>query len=205
MTLRDHRLTLAEDGWTLVRGTVTEAVAGDWSYRARFVNARRIDRDPREPVDLDEGGPRHHGIMDAHRLLDLIPELLGWYESSRIWLSEVAGREVICSPYHRSAMTLKVYDRPGDCHGWHLDTNPLTALLILTETGPGWGTELDLPGGHTFLENRPGDCLVMHGRVVRHQAPPIPEGALRVTIPANYYYPDDLWRPEGTDALVYGA
>ncbi len=93
-------------------------------------------------------------------------------------LTELARRPVLCSPYTASAHhPVKVYDRPGDRAGAGTgDTNPLTAMLILTETKGQYGTHIERRDGSTFhLENEPGDLLVMLGRELRHEVPALPE------------------------------
>lgn len=193
-------------GGTMIPGLIPRDVALEWADRAAANVASRVDRDSAEPRNLDEGGAYHHAIADAHRTRQILPEVFGLYAALPVLLTELTGTEVICSPYPASAVTLKVYEQAGDQQGWHYDTNPLTALLILTDTDCGYGTEVRLRDGRTYnLTNKAGDLWVMHGRTIRHRVPPLPAGALRVTVPLNYYYPHDTWRPEGMDDLVYAS
>ena len=93
---------------------------------------------------------------------------------------------------------------PGDRQGWHRDTNPVTALLILTRTDGDYGTHVqDRHGDAFYVRNEPGDLWIMRGRELRHEVPPVPEGKWRVTVPLNYYHPNDVWRPADMDNLVY--
>lgn len=203
-TLDNYRDEFAERGLCLVRESINCDVALEWAERACALAEKRVDREPREVKCLDEGGARNHAISDAVATAQSHPELFGFYEVSRLWLSHITQRDVVCSPYQRSAITLKVYDRPGDGQGWHKDTNALTCLLILTETDGNYGTEIEeRDGTHLNLRNLPGDCLVMAGRELRHMVPPLPKGKFRVTVPMNYYFTDDLWRPDWADDMVY--
>jgi len=204
-TLKKYQDELKLKGGVLIKGFVEPNVALEWAERAKAGIQSRIDRPVIEAKELDEGGERHGKIADAFEAEKVLPEIFGLYQGARLFLSELIERPVICSPYPRSTVTLKVYDRPGDQQGWHRDTNPLTALLIATETLGNYGTEIEARDGSVFnLENQPGDLWVMYGRELRHRVPSIPEGKWRVTIPLNYYHPDDVWRPQGTDNLIYG-
>lgn len=198
-------------GWDVVPG-VPEPVADRWA--AAILDAvmdgagARIDR-PGNGLErfLDEGGPYHHWTLDTDALSDAIPDVQDWYAHKVSELTEYWHRPVIVSPYHRSALTGKVYGRAGDCQGWHRDTNPVTALLCLTGVDGDWGTNLvQRDGVLVQVRTRPGDLVVFYGRELRHFVPRFPEGEeARVTIPANYYHPDDQWRPDGIDDLVYGG
>lgn len=203
--LDSYREEFIRDGFTLVKGAIRPETALLWAERARDKVGNRVDRTHGEAKNLDEGGAYHYRAANAYETHEILPELFGWYETAPLWLQHIVQRDVICSPYPSSAITLKVYDRPGDEQGWHLDTNPLTVLLILTATQGDYGTEMETRSGtHFNLKNDPGDCFVFLGRELRHRVPPLPTNHWRVTIPLNYYHPDDTWRPEGMDDIVYG-
>jgi len=193
-------------GCTLVPGVIGRETAHEWAERARVMTTERVDREGMEAVALDEGGAYHHAIADAEGVREILPELFGFYHGACVWLSYITGREVVTSPYGRSAITLKVYDRPGDGQGWHRDTNALTALLVLTDTDGDYGTLVEGRNReHFHVRNKAGDLWLMYGRELRHMVPPVSEGVFRVTVPLNYYFTDDLWRPEDADAMIYGA
>lgn len=208
MNLHEHAHEYDTRGLTVIPAVVSQLTAWDWARRAlsTITDDARLDRKGGNVTgDLDEGGDRAHGILDTYAVQRVLPELMGWYQAARPLIETVVDREVILSPYERSQVTVKVYHRPGDEHGWHRDTNPLTALLILTDTHGDYGTEIEERDGSTLhLRNNAGDLLLMQGRELRHRVPPLPQGYWRVTVPLNYYFPDDVWRPDGTDELVYG-
>lgn len=203
--LDTYKEILALKGGVLIKNYVSPEVALQWAEHARAKVSNRMQRDSGEIKNLDEGGAYSHGIASASQVREILPEMFGLYQSTTTFLSLLIDREVITSPYPESSVTLKVYDRPGDQQGWHKDTNPLTALLILTDTKGDYGTEIEFKDGTVgHLENEPGDMWVMFGRELRHRVPSVPEGKWRVTVPLNYYHPDDIWRPADMDALVYG-
>ena len=204
-TINEYKEILETKGGVLIKRFVAPDIALEWAERARAGVKNRMERESGEVKNLDEGGAYSHGIASASQAKEILPEVFGLYQSTTVFLSDLIGREVISSPYPESSVTLKVYDRPGDQQGWHKDTNPLTALLILTETKGDYGTEIEFKDGTVAnLENEPGDLWVMFGRELRHRVPSVPEGKWRVTIPLNYYHPDDTWRPADMDSLVYG-
>lgn len=204
-TLKEYQDELKLKGGVLIKGFVEPSVALDWAERARSGVKNRMERESGEVKNLDEGGAYSHGIASASQVKEILPEMFGLYQSTAAFLSLLIERDVITSPYPESSVTLKVYDRPNDQQGWHKDTNPLTALLILTETKGNYGTEIEFNDGTAGnLENNPGDLWVMYGRELRHRVPSVPEGKWRVTVPLNYYHPDDTWRPADMDKLVYG-
>jgi hypothetical protein len=206
-TLDEYRREFQTMGCVLVPHVVPPQVAMEWADRATSAASNRVDReDSGDAVALDEGGAYHHAIADGLEVQKILPELYGFYEGACLWLSYITGRSVITSPYPRSAVTLKVYDRPGDGQGWHRDTNALTALLILTDTDGDYGTLVEGRNLKQFnVRNHAGDLWMMYGRELRHMVPPLPDGVVRVTVPLNYYFTDDVWRPEDADGMIYGA
>ena len=207
MSLDRNRAEFTEKGCTLIRAAVNPKTAVHWARRAmQATDASRVDKTlTAKPEHLEEGGGYHVRILDALQSQQAIPELFGWYEAGTTLLAHITSRTVITSPYLSSSVTVKVYDRPGDGQSWHRDTNPLTAMLILTETRGSHGTQVELRDGSILsLENEPGDLWVMLGRELRHSVPPLPPEHVRVTVPLNYYHPDDVWRPEGIDGMIYG-
>lgn len=207
MRLDEYRAEFLELGCTMIPRAVSPEVALEWAARGRAAADQfRVDWDERPAEFLDDGEPTHHGILNGPQVRKAVPELFGWYECAVNLLAYLADRPVITSPYGSSAISLKVYHQPGDRQGWHYDTNPLTGLLILTETDGDYGTEVQMRDGTTLtLRNDPGDLWVMLGRELKHRVLPLPEGKVRVTVPLNYYHPNDTWRPEGMDERVYGS
>lgn len=194
-----------KQGLVVIPEVISREQAADWARRAIIDShrAHRIDRE--DETGADGRTMRHHFVLDALQVQAIIPELWDFYQKLPAFVAPIVGREVILSPYERSAVNVKVY-APGDDHGWHYDTNALTALLYLTETDSETGTLVELDGETFPLIAKPGDLLVMNGREINHKVRAVPEHApTRVTVPLNLYYPDDIGRPEDTDELVYGS
>lgn len=164
-------------------------------------------RDPGPEQGLDEGEGRRYLIADTFDLITAgNAHILRLYCYVADVLSEELGIALIPSPYYRSGVTFKAY-RSGEGQGRHRDTNPFTALIYLTEdTNPdGDPTVLvDRQGVMREIEPSAGSILLMAGRELSHWVPFIPRAKSRVVAAFNYYTPGDVWRPPGTDDLVYG-
>jgi hypothetical protein len=194
-------------GWTLLPDFAPAWLVEKWVGRSNELFAEHVFR-----VDAagdgqfragDFGGDYHYSVIDGKTLKTEMPSLFGWYEGARFALAAIVCRPVIVSPYPLSAINIKRYG-PGDEQGWHFDTNAVTALLYLTDDG--CPTRVI-----NFLEEEedvipmPGSLLLMQGRRVKHCVPKIPEAVARLTMPLNYYHPDDVNRPERIDEIVYGS
>jgi len=146
------------------------------------------------------GGRSIYDVLDGFVVNKFLPELIGWYEATRWFLEELVGRDVILSPFPRSAVNVNVYRPPLTGVGWHFDTNPLSVLLYLSEGNSP--TEFQLADDRVLnVTPHLGDMLVFLGRKIRHQVP-LGSG-LRITCPLNYYHPDDCSRPEWIDRAIY--
>ena len=201
---------LIDDGYVCISEAVPVQTAEHWLEQASkcfAMHGRRVDREEGPAVALDEGGPYHYTVAASDDVRRWIPELVAWYESGAILglLTRLCGREVVVSPYPNSAITLKQYDEV-DSQGWHQDTNPLTVLLFLTAASAGQAIEIEgRDGAKIQLGHSAGDALVMFGRELKHRVLSPGPAAPRVAIPLNYYHPDDLWRPDEVDEVVYGV
>lgn len=193
----------ASQGYVVLPGFMARHVALAWSVEAREKAQERpydghdVTRPPGPKVGLDEGEGRSYWAMDGLQVMRHYPGLWGAYDRLPPRIAPIVGREIICSPYPRSAITVKVY-REGDWHGAHRDSQPVTALLYLDDAH-GASTLI----GDTQVDQNAGDLLVMAGRDHVHAVPV--HTRARAVIAFNLYHPDDVWRPEWYDTLVYGG
>lgn len=107
-------------------------------------------------------------------------------------------RKVIKSPYSLSDVNFKVYG-PGDTQGVHYDSQPLSALLFLTNGSP---LEIKLLTGE-WVKIDPQPCMyaIFKGREMPHRV--LPGETTRVSMPFNLYYEDDQDRPDWIDEAIY--
>lgn len=139
-------------------------------------------------------------LLDTDLTLSMFPFLRETYENVRRVTEAIVGEKVILSPHRRSAVNLRIYEE-GENEGLHYDTNPLSALLFVTEGGAPLQVET-LQGWVDIVPQR-GKAVVFQGRKCKHRVPVGEPGAFRVTAPMNLYFPYDQERPAYIDKLCY--
>lgn len=184
----------------------------DWLKPCRLLLqgwGKRIEREalpgsPRlDPETLDFGGAYHHTLVEAEDVRTGLPAIDDLYADVVELATEVVGTKCIVSPYPRSAITLKRYG-PGDDQGFHLDTNPLSILVALTDCPRGGELIVHtFDGGRRVVRMLAGDVLMFDGRSMPHVVPRQPADADRVLLSFNTYYPDDTWRPAAIDRVMF--
>jgi hypothetical protein len=207
----EHQFRYHHLGWTVLAEAVPRSEARRWAATAEAVMEERgadvelATEGSGEEQAFDEGGAYHHDLLDGLTVRAELPELWGFYLALPHAVEAVVCREIIRSPYPRSAVNVKIYRAPGGTQGWHRDTNAVTALLYLTDDGHPTVVE-NLRGEEEEIPHEAGDLLLMQGRRCRHWVPPMsPDTPNRLSVPLNLYHPDDTWRPEGIDDVVYGS
>lgn len=202
----DERAELHRTGLVVIPGRFDGSHQLDAARRVA-AQGERVARDAGEPLPglLDGGGAYSYRAADADAVEEGLPDFAAWYRAQPVALTSAFGRDVVVSPYPRSAFTLKLYG-PGDQQGWHYDTNPVTVLLWLTSSPPEGALEVrDRTGEVRRVAPRAGSILLMWGRELWHRVLPQPERAERIMVALNYYFADDTWRPEGIDSLIYAG
>lgn len=116
------------------------------------------------------------------------------------------------SPDVRSAINVNCQHR-GQRYEWHVDSNPLTAVLFATTAGPAEGGELvfvsdPLSGGVAGWEVRvspvAGTLLLFDARRVAHHVEAVTSTEPRISIPMNYYLRSrGMERPQDLDEYLY--
>jgi hypothetical protein len=102
---------------------------------------------------------------------------------------------------------------PGGRYEWHVDSNPLTALLFVTTHEPDSGGELVFRPDPRFdsaaswehvVTPVSGDLLVFDAREAAHGVMPLGGAQTRITVPMNYYLTGDAAvRPADLDGYLY--
>ena len=151
----------------------------------------------------------HDHVLDGDEIYKQAPALFDVYlKCHDLAAQRLAGQHLVnLSPWRRSAITLKTYTRPGDEHGWHVESNGLTVIWVLQ--GPAF---LDCmqpgckpnTGTLTSIGMVSGEAWLLRGHDVWHCVPPVSAEALpRTTAILNYYLDNDFSRPEGIDEQHY--
>lgn len=152
----------------------------------------------------------HDMVCDGDRLWAVSPHFFELYLAGHGMAQKRLPEHVVnFSPWRKSAMTFKAYNRVGDQHGWHVETNGLTVILCVEGEGR---LDFTLDGrqpdpdenGDFHLAMRPGQAYLLRGHDVWHRVPPVVATDLpRTTIVMNYYLDDDFSRPDGLDEQHY--
>lgn len=151
----------------------------------------------------------HDNVVDGDDLYRVAPAIFDLYlRCHNLAQMRLDGPHVVnFSPWRQSAITLKSYTEPGDEHGWHVETNGLTVIVMAEGRG-----KLDyMPAGQepdgmnqrrAFMDT--GAAWMLRGHDVWHCVPPMtPSDLPRTTLIMNYYLDDDFSRPEGIDEQHY--
>jgi hypothetical protein len=212
-------MTEGADRWASRQCTFTTASQGvrvlpgfaDPSAMAKTVEAeleaageklvRHRSESPRLAI-LDEGGERSYTVLGRTALEAVLPEVAELYRSAQAASRAELSLPLQLSTHDESSATAKIYG-PGDSQGWHLDTNPVTALLLLRVTD-GVSPILweDLEGRMRGVKCAAGDLVAFEGKRVRHCVPLHGDDDATVMLLFNLYLPDDSERPPEMDQFA---
>ncbi|MGW8182251.1 MAG: hypothetical protein ACWGQW_26275 [bacterium] len=184
------------DGFTIVKDVVPQELLESWVDSLRTYNGY-IHNDA-----IGSMGERgNYLVADGPTSFSRLVGLEAVYGYCQKIVSNIVGRDVISSPYPLSIVNVKIYEEDG-CQGAHYDSQPITCLLFVTEGAP---LEIQyLNGSWHKIAPVPGAIAIFQGRQMLHRVPPGSPDQYRVTIPMNYYFEDDTYRPEGLDDAIYG-
>jgi hypothetical protein len=197
MDLAHLQDVFAQGGIVRLPDFISQELAAELAERALgLANSHGIARDgyPKR------GGRSLHDILDGMVIQEQFPELEAIYSRARDVAERIVRTPVILSPYARSGVNIRVYRQVESEDGWHYDSNPLSALLYLTSGGSPTQFQIS---DDTLLDIYPasGLLLLFNGRKLLHH---VPKGdQLRITCPLNLYYPDDTYRPDEVDEVLF--
>jgi len=131
---------------------------------------------------------------------------------------EATGRKIYTSEDRRYAVVMNVQEGT-DRYECHVDTNPVEALLYVTDHPRGTGGELVVANdtGARSIEEVDADCSVLYpvaghlvffdARRFPHYVRPMKQPGLRVAVGMNYYTDDcpEETRPEDLNEYLYGS
>lgn len=149
----------------------------------------------------------------------LVPFKIPWlYKLYKVNILQLAnelgtGRYKVANDI-RSAININILP-PGSQYEWHVDSNPLTGLLFVTDHATGGGGELlfrpdprarPTEDWELVIAPRSGDLLLFDAREAAHTVLPVPGPMQRISVPMNYYYADvSCQRPEDLDHYLYSS
>lgn len=156
------------------------------------------------------------GVADGKVVARELPWLIDLYRGRLLGLANnMSLGSYVCSDDERSSINGNVLP-VGSGYEWHVDTNPLTGLLFVTEHPAGSGGELVFRPDpvarpaeeweELVVRPRSGDLLLFDAREAAHHVRQVDGPHERITIPMNYYFADGpAFRPDDLDDYLYGA
>jgi hypothetical protein len=142
-------------------------------------------------------GESLYDVLPGDQVVAHVPALTVLYEALRPLLEAVSTEEVILSPWVRSSINVKWF-QDGGSQGEHFDSNPLTALIYLTDSD---GDLVITSDGEKRVEAKKGRLVILSGKAHSHRVEKCTED--RIAVVMNYYYPRDCDRPEWLDKAIY--
>jgi hypothetical protein len=151
-------------------------------------------------------GKNLYNYLDTFAILEACPEIVDFYVGNIEWLRKLTDAEVVRSNYFKSAITAVQFEAPGSTQTWHRESNPVTAILYLTDNPTQGAIEVigNDTSDSTFLYPKRGRLIVMNGRYIPHRVHAMETSERRVSLVCNYYLRGDHARPADADSLIYG-
>lgn len=154
------------------------------------------------------------GVVQGKVVEDRLPWLVQFYRHTVLGLANsMSLGKFIYSDDVRSSVNVNLVPL-GSAYEWHVDSNPLTGLLFVTDHPGGCGGELVFrPDPVTrpdeqwelVIQPRAGDLLLFDAREAAHHVRHVNGPSDRITVPMNFYYADqEATRPGDLDDYLYG-
>lgn len=145
-----------------------------------------------------------HKALDRFKCDEAAPAVGRLYADMLRDIREITQKELINSPYPRSAYYAKVYDPPDGQQGWHFDTNDVSVIVYLTSNPSDGGTEIQsLDGVTRVVQPVAGRILVLDGTACWHRAAPV-IASRKTTLLLNYYTEPVATRDPRLDSIIFG-
>jgi hypothetical protein len=106
----------------------------------------------------------------------------------------------------KSGTNINLLKGIGARYEWHVDSNPLTGVLFVTEHTKASGGELvfKLPKEELIIYPKSGTLLLFDAREIPHTVLPLKENSTRISIPLNFYIKgEEQKRPNDLDEYIY--
>jgi hypothetical protein len=150
-------------------------------------------------------------LLDGDQISLAIPRLHGLYEREFLSMAtRLAGRSLMVSPMMANGINVNVLEGVGGRYEWHVDSNPFTGLLVLSDANAEVGGRLLFgrdPLTRTALCMRAGSLLLFDARTTPHAVEELRTAeAVRLTCPMNYFFEgEQVVRPGDLDGSLYGS
>jgi hypothetical protein len=147
-------------------------------------------------------------LLDGEQVKSHAPHLNRLYNGAFLQLAErVIGARLLASPQQINGVNVNVVEGSGGRYEWHVDSNPLTGLLVLTDVSQETGGRLLFgrrPIDQVQLSLFAGQLLIFDARRSPHSVEPLRAELQRFTAPMNFFLAgEEISRPAGLDEALY--
>jgi hypothetical protein len=147
-------------------------------------------------------------VVDGNDIRRELPWLYQLYEGPLASIASlIHSQAVLPARDVRSAININALAGVGARYEWHVDSNPVTGILYVTDHPEGSGGELLFRVENREIVVRPtrGLFVAFDAREAPHCVMPLMTDGPRISIPMNYYLPGEQPRPSDLDAYLYGS
>lgn len=133
-----------------------------------------------------------YDVVPGDQIAKRIPWLFSLYtEKLRGLISDLVRRQLSPAIETKVGVNINVLFGPGRGYEWHVDPNPITAVLFVTEHSESEGGQLAirLPSEILKISPQPGILVIFEGRY-EHAVLPLLSTCTRVSIPMCYFLAD---------------
>lgn len=148
--------------------------------------------------------------MDGNQVAEFLPQLDSLYRTELLRLAGQSFNLALrASPDLINGVNLNVIEGLSSRYEWHVDSNPVTGLLVLTSSQAETGGRLlfgEEPSSQVALSLKRGQFLIFDARKAPHSVEPLRRNLTRITAPMNFFVAGTLIeRPAGLDDSLYGS
>jgi hypothetical protein len=162
-------------------------------------------------ADFRDSAPPRVGVVTGDVIAEQLPWLDQLYRTTFLDLvNSVGAGDYEVGVGLRACININATPRDAR-YEWHVDSNPITALLFVTSHGPEQGGQLIFRPDPVARPNedwqlqvspRSGTLLLFDAREAAHVVTRL-NTDLRLSVPMNYYFVGQQQRPEDLDDYLY--
>ncbi len=142
---------------------------------------------------------------------DVIQREMPWLDSiyRGVLLDYVAtttSKKIVPATDLRCAVNINLLRGFNSRYEWHVDSNPLTGILYVTNHDPSTGGELVFENGsiRKVVWPRKGLFIAFDAHEMPHAVMPLKSDMVRISVPMNYFIEGKLQeRPSDLDQYIY--
>ncbi len=190
---------LLPEGW---QAKITEVIR-DVGYLTVLTGDSATSREKNASVSIEVV------VADGRSVKSALPWLWELYAGEFMeFAAKAFARRLYPANDVRSAVNVNSISGVDGRYEWHVDSNPVTGLLFVSELGVSDGGALVFRDRvrklNAIVRPRPGRFLCFDARDIPHRVAPLRKEIQRISVPMNYYESStDQPRPGDLDEKLY--